>query len=364
MNKLPIFICGGHFAPAYAIIEKLIKENKFNIYYLGRKNSFEYDEISKLNVNYLYLESGKLNRFLTLSTLQALILFPLGIIQSLKYLIRFKPKIVISFGSFMALPVAIASKILNIPLITHEQTMILGLSNRLISLLNSEIYLTFPETKKIPQFIKKYVIGLPIRNSILNPKDSNLTHFGNSKLPLIYITGGSQGSVSINSLISDIIPELLNKFRVFHVCGKSKNLFDYHRLSQLRLSQDKKISANYLITPQLDQKYVGSVMNKSAIIISRSGANTVFEILYLKKYSILIPLPWSAENEQFENAKFLEKLELATVLNQNRLKPNLLLASIYEAYQKSKVPKTNLNQFYLLQGTQNLYNIITKKLHF
>ncbi|OGG02918.1 hypothetical protein A2W14_00240 [Candidatus Gottesmanbacteria bacterium RBG_16_37_8] len=367
MKKNSLFICGGHFSPAIALIEQLRQHSNLSLYYVGRKYategdnalSLEYKEITRLKIPFLILTTGRLQRHFSKNTILSLLKIPQGFISSLSYLNKYKPDLVVSFGSYIALPVCLSAKILGIPVITHEQTRILGLTNRIIALFAKYTCLTFIDTKSVPSFSKTVVTGLPIRKSIIKPIYSGLTSFGNSKLPLIYITGGSLGSQFINALIYEILPDLLKKYRIIHVCGVSSNSFDYHRLSKLRSTLEKKYKDNYYLTPTLEYQKVGEVLKNSSLVVGRSGANSVAEILEHGKKAILIPLPFSATNEQMSNALFLKDLGLAEILNQNNLKGKILKLTIDEivSNNKIKIPKNKI-QFQTLNGARKLADLI------
>lgn len=347
MKNKTVFICGGHFSPAIAVIEELKKYSNLQLYYLGRKYalegdevlSLEYREIKKINLPFLEITTGRLDRFLSWQGFLSLFKIPIGIFQSLKVITILKPDLIISFGGYVALPISIVAFCFKIPVINHEQTRVMGLTNRLVSLFSRYVCLTYSDTKKVPSHIKTYLTGLPVRESIFFPKNTGLTGFGNKRLPLIYITGGSLGSISVNSVVYRIIPSILKKYRVFHVCGESRAGFDYHRLSKLRISLDSKSRNNYFLTPFLENQLVGEAISEADLIISRSGANSVAEVLIHKKKAILIPLPWSANNEQMENALYLRELGFTQIINQEKLTSQSLLNAIEQ--------KINQNNNYL-----------------
>src|SRR3989344_2593735 len=351
MSKIPVIICGGHFSPALALIESLSGISNIDLYYLGSKYSlsrektasFEYRQISKLDLTYLPLTSSKFNRFFSFELFLSLFKLPLVFIQSLNYLTRLKPKLIVSFGSYISLPICILAYFFRIPVIAHEQTRVMGLSNRVISFFAKTVCLTFDDTKKVPQRTKTVTVGILLRNSILKPTQTGITRFGKKNFPLIYITGGSQGSVSINSVIYKLITRLVNNFRVIHVCGQSLNNFDYHRFSKLRLSFNQRNRENYYLAPFLDYNLVGEVLKNSDLVISRAGANSIAEIAFYGKKSILIPLPWAAENEQYENAIFLKNLGLAKIIDQRNLNSDTLYDSILEILNIAQISSYKFN---------------------
>jgi UDP-N-acetylglucosamine--N-acetylmuramyl-(pentapeptide) pyrophosphoryl-undecaprenol N-acetylglucosamine transferase len=359
--KNKIVICGGHFSPAIALIEFLKEYKQYEVFYFGRKYSFEGDkslslefrEIRSLAIPFYIIITGRLQRSWTVNSLSSICKFPIGLFQSIYYLLQIKPKIVISFGGYVALPVCIASWILKIPVITHEQTRILGLSNRIISRISQILCLSWQDTKYIPSNIKSIVTGNLIRQSLFDVnKINDITSFGCSSNPLIYITGGSSGSQSINKVILEIIPKIIQKFRIIHQCGSADNFADYKLLTKMRNSLGKEKRINYQIFPYIKQNQVGKILKESTLIISRSGANTLSEIMINRKPAILIPLPWAADDEQSRNADKLVRIGAAVVIKQAELTPDLLTQTIIRVFAKKEKMISSYNKI-SYQDTQN-----------
>lgn len=315
--KKKILLIGGHLTPALALIPEL-KKNGFEIFFVGRKFAMEQDnvpskefkQITKLKIPFYQISTGRLQRRLTPYTLNSLLKIPLGFFRGLIILHTVKPNIVLSFGGYVALPVVIAAKIMKIKIVTHEQTVTIGLANKIISKLSDLILVSHEESLKYFPQNKTVLTGNPLREEIF---------LNNKKLPFdnfIYITGGNQGSHSINVAVEKNLNNLLNKYSIIHQTGSGVNFKDFKRLS--RIKRD-----NYLVFPYIDSENIGSVLNKSCLIISRSGANTISEILALKKPAIFIPLPGSAGNEQYKNAQKLESLGVAKIVNQKNLERDL-----------------------------------------
>jgi UDP-N-acetylglucosamine--N-acetylmuramyl-(pentapeptide) pyrophosphoryl-undecaprenol N-acetylglucosamine transferase len=332
-----IVICGGHLSPALALIEILEKRKKYEIFFLGRKNSFEgdnslsleYQTITRLGITFIPIISGRLQREFTVHTFLSLLKVPVGLIQSMIFLTKIKPCAVISFGGYVALPVCIIASLMQIPIIAHEQTHVMGMSNRIISKLSRIVCLSFEGTKYLPKGIKTVITGNPVRKNIgVNGKNGLLTRFGNQNKPLLFITGGSTGSKSINTVIGKIIPDLLNKYRVIHQCGSAENFSDFQNLKTIKNNLPKDLINDYEVYTHINPMDMGKILHDSTLVISRAGANTVTEISLTKKPSILIPLPWAADDEQTKNAQILKDLGSALVIYQKDLTPALLFEKV------------------------------------
>lgn len=343
-----ILITGGHLTPALAVAAELEKR-KWEIIYIGRKYALEGDKtisqefkiISARGYKFLSLFTGRMQRTFTRHTLGSIIKIPMGFIQAGYYLLKYKPQIILSFGGYVALPVVIAGWLLHIPAITHEQTLSPGLANKVISFFAKKILVGWEEN--LGQFPKNKTIltGMPVRAEIFKIiKKFDLP----SDKPVIYITGGNLGSHSINSIIERNLEELLNKYTLIHQCGDTVKYQDYEKMQNLKKQLPPKISKYYFIFKFIQDDYIGWVMNKTDLLITRSGANIISEIISLQKPAILIPLPWSGNNEQVKNAKYLSDCKAAITINQDHLSKNTLLNSIETIIQEKNQITLNLNK--------------------
>lgn len=368
--KQKIIICGGHFTPAYALINALQVKKMYEIHYIGRKTAFTADSASTLEYITLKTEKvffhslifSKLQRDISFQSVFLLLRFPVSLIQSIILLFRIRPAIVVTFGGYIALPVCLGAWILGVPIVTHEQTFTLGLANRIVASIAQLTVLTWKNTRMIPKTAKIEVIGNIWQEAKIEKSDGEgIVKFGNLKLPLLYITGGSLGSHSLNLVIAEIISEITKNYRVLHQTGNACKKADYDYL----LSLSKKVLAgqreNYKIVQFLSRDEVDSVLNNAYIVISRSGANTVFEIARHSLPAIFFPLPWAADGEQLENAKRLKNLGSAIILEDQFATADNLLRALnemnknYENYKKNaKLAKRE----YCRNGVKRLIAII------
>ena len=243
-----------------------------------------------------------------------------------------------SFGGYLAVPVVITAFLLKIPAITHEQTVAVGLSNRIISIFAKKILVSFE--KSLKYFPKKKVVltGNPIRKEIFNLEKKTLKSLpkslqkiiqeklDDSNKKLIYITGGNQGSQTINKLIWELLPELLKSYSVIHQCGYK----DWEAIKSGKIIF--KPNEHYYIAPWIDTKEIGWLLNIADLVVSRSGANTIYELGVLGKPSVLIPIPWVVNSEQQKNAEILSDAGLARILSENNLKSWRLKTVIKEMF--------------------------------
>lgn len=306
---------GGHHTGALEVAKRL-KERGWKIVWFGHKHSMwndashssEYKEVTETGIEFHDLLAGKFHH--TYNPLK-LIRIPWGFIQACYLLLLLKPHGIVSFGGYLAVPTVIMGWILGIPSITHEQTITQGWANKVLSRFVKKVALTWPGGNGV-------VVGLPLRKEILNAKMSVL------KKPLLFITGGKQGAVTINRAIFEALPKLLEKYDVLHQVGNNTEYGDWQTAQQINLTGYKCVE--YLSAGNQAQALVDA-----SIVISRSGAHIIYELGFLAKKCVLIPIPWVSHNEQYLNAKLLEESGNAIILDQDKLNSSLLNAAIAQA---------------------------------
>jgi len=328
---MKILIVGGHVTPAIAVIDELLanRAKQPSIDFVGRKYatdrektlSYEYKIVTKRKIPFYPLYTGRMTRLLTPSTLSSLVKIPGGLIHSYFLLKRIRPDLILTFGGYLALPVALIGYLLKIPLFTHEQTMKPGLANRIISIFCKKILIAFPEAQNYFPHQKTILCGNPVRSAVFQ-NNSHLRLPQNR--PVLYITGGSLGSHSINRLIRQIIGKLIKKYTVIHQTGSVKEYGDFKELNKFRQHLLPKDQRYYIIKQQINEKEIGQIYSMADLVIGRSGANTFSELLALKKVALFIPLPWSANHEQQIHAQYFVKNKIGAAFDQSQSSGQLL----------------------------------------
>ena len=331
MSKLKILLTGGHGATtAVSFIEEIFSRKRngkmWKIYWIGSDKAIEGKNVStiesrfmpKLGVSTHAIIVGRLQRKFTLWTIPSLFKIPWGFLQALYLLKRVSPDVILSFGGYTAFPVIVAGFLLRIPLVLHEQTSAAGLANRLSSIFVNKIAIAGKESQKYFPKRKTVLIGNPLMSRIVKVKHKD--NIGEP--PVIYITGGSRGSQAINSLIEQILYQLLRKYLVIHQVG----YLDYPRFRKIRLTLPQKLRVKYKIYSTIDPRKIHKIYDLCDIVVSRAGANTVSEIMMVKRPAILIPL--AINEEQQKNAQFAEKFGIAEVFEQKFLTKEKLIDAI------------------------------------
>lgn len=340
---MKVVLVGGHLSPALAVLENLEKNNT---YYIGRKYSFEgdnalsleYQEIIKLNIPFYSLNTARLQRKFTRYTFTSLLKMPAGFYQALKILSKIRPDVVLSFGGYLSLPVGLAAYFLKIPLVIHEQTLQIGLANKILSPFARKICISWQSSGKFFPKEKTILTGNPIKKDTL--KLLNSKKIVNNP-PLIYITGGSAGSHAINEFIEKSLDKLLNKFEIFHQTGDSKIYNDFEKLCIVKKHLGEEKSKKYTLTKFLTPKESSLMLARADLVIGRSGINTVTELIYLQKPALLIPLPFSQKREQARNAEYIKSTGLAEVIDQTSLTTDSFINAIFSMYKNINKYKLN-----------------------
>lgn len=335
--EIRILLTGGHAgATAYAVIEELRARRNilWQIYWIGAGKAIEGKNIStlerevfpKISVNFYQLFTGRIQRRFTPWTIPSLMRIPFGFIHAFLLVSKIKPKITLSFGGFVAFPVVVASWFLGIPVVIHEQTAAIGRANKYSTFFARKIALAREESKGFFPPRKSVVVGNPISKEIakIKPKKSL------GEPPTIFITGGSRGSVTINDLTEKILQKLLTDCCVIHQTG----VYQLEKFEEIKNKLNKNIKNRYEVYGMIAPWEWYKILGKADIIVSRSGANIVSEIMAVKRPSILIPLPLAYYDEQKKNALFAQKYGIAKVLDQGTTTSEKLLAEIYNTRKK------------------------------
>ena len=361
---------GGHLAPALAIMEELGESS--SAVFLGRKYGFEgdtavtleYQTITKLGVPFFELRAGRLQRHLSKHTIPSLFKFPLGVYDAISILKKSRPDVVIAFGGYLSLPAAYAAHLLDIPFVIHEQTLEAGFANKVIAPFAHTICISWESSRKDFRGRNVVLTGNPVRKEIHKPKRPDFADQLHGNLPVVYVTGGSAGSHAINRLVMGCVGELLSDMVVIHQTGDAKEFSDFEKLSAIRDAMDERRADRYILKKFIDPSEVGYLYRQADLIVSRSGINTVTELLWLEKPAIFIPLPFSQRREQHKNALFLKELGLSEVLSQHSTTSAILREKITSmlGHRKSATIKKDAKKYgeIIAQAANRISQILRK----
>ena len=308
----------GHVTPNIALLPSL-KAAGYEIWYIGSYNGIEERLIKEQNIPYYGIDSGKLRRYFDWKNFSDPLRVIHGYAQAKKILSRLKPDVVFSKGGFVSVPVVRAASALHIRTIIHESDMTPGLANRLAIPAADKVCCSFPETLKYLPEGKAVLSGSPIRQELLTGergKALELLHWENSSKPTLLVIGGSQGSVAINNALRSDLDELLKEFRIIHLCGKGN-------LDPSLDGREGYVQFEYI------QDELKDLFALADLVLSRAGANSICELLALRKPNLLIPLSAAASRgDQILNADSYKKQGYSMVLKEEDLTPESLLSAL------------------------------------
>ena len=312
----------GHVTPNIALIPGL-RERGYQISYIGSYNGIEKELIEKTGVPYYGISSGKLRRYIDLKNLSDPFRVIKGLNEAGRLLRQLQPDVIFSKGGFVAVPVILAAGRKHIPIIAHESDMTPGLANKICIPYAAKICCNFPETRQNLPEGKAVVTGSPLRKELMEgdaEAGRAFCGFDKSK-PVLMITGGSLGSVIVNTHVRAILPALLQDFQIVHLCGKGNLDPSLENTSGYRQYE--------YIGPELPDLFA-----MADLIISRAGANSICEVSALAKPNLLIPLSANASRgDQILNARSYEKQGFSMVREEEELNEESLLAAVRELYQ-------------------------------
>ena len=338
MKKKKIVMTGGgtagHVTPNIAMMPAL-KEAGYEITYIGSYNGMERELIEAQKIPYIGISSGKLRRYFDWKNFTDPFKVLKGYGQAVSTLKKLKPDVVFSKGGFVSVPVVLAAKHCHIPAIIHESDITPGLANRIAIRGAKKVCCNFPETMKYLPEAKAVLTGSPIRRELFSgdPEAARkLCRFPDHNKPVLLIIGGSSGSKAINEAVRKILPELLEEFYIIHLCGKGN--LDNQLNGLIGYAQFE-----YASTELTDMFALADMA------VSRAGANSICELLALRKPNILIPLSAAASRgDQILNAKSFAKQGFSYVLEEENVTDQSLLTAIHEVYQNRDKYKNAMSE--------------------
>lgn len=322
---------GGHTYPALTTLAAVQRRRvPHDVLWVGTASGLEARITAEHGIPFKAITTGKLRRRPNLrelgTNLADMFRIPLGVMQAIGHAARYQPDVVLSTGGYVAVPIGVAARLLRRPLVMHEQTTVVGLANRILARMATRIALSHESSMEhLPPSArdKAVVTGNPVRPELLHgDRAAAYDQFGLTfEVPLIYVTGGAQGSKQINTMLAEILPRLLPYAQVIHQCGPAW-------IDQMRaVALPPGLADRYHPVP-----YVGAelpdLFAAADVVISRSGAGTVSELTAIGKPAVLIPLIPTGGDEQRKNASYLASAGAARALLEPNPPAELLLAEL------------------------------------
>lgn len=329
----------GHISPALAVIQTLKESAPVppEFLYLGGLRGLEEEQATRAGIKFAGVATGKLRRYFSWQNFTDLGRIPLGVMQSLAIVRRFRPDVVFSTGGYVSVPPVVAARLLGIPILIHEQTVQVGLANRIASRCATRIALSWDSAlgDLAPNLRSKaFVAGNPIRSQVFGGDKQEADKFfefdaNDEHLPTLYVTGGSQGARIINRAVQEALPRLLQGCRIIHQCGQQPEgqEQDFNRLELAVKKLSPELARRYRFTRYVREE-INHVFAWADLVLGRAGAGTVSELCALGKPALYIPLVPTGGDEQTRNAQMCETVGAAKIIRQNELKAAKLLEEL------------------------------------
>jgi len=298
---------GGHLYPGIAIAEEIQRRHgSAEVVFAGAGTRLERDILAPHGYRLIAIRSGGVVGKSAAARLKGIGRAMAGYFESIRMLMRLKPKVVIGVGGYASGPVVMAAVTLRRPSLIHEQNYVPGLTNRILAPWVRRVAVSFDETKRY--FGGRGVLtGNPIRAAFRSaPRTARDRAFH------VLIFGGSQGAKAINSAVLGALPHLQEHragLRFIHGAGAK----DWERVQAAYASSGVDADVRPYIS-DIRQAY-----EWADLVIARAGASSVSEIAVCGKASILVPLPTSAHDHQRLNARKLADAGAAIVMEESGL---------------------------------------------
>lgn len=340
-NKLKILFAGGgtggHLYPAIALCEKFIMQlgqDNVEVLFIGSHYGIEKKIVPQSGYNFKALWIRGIQRGFSWHAIKINFWAPLrifsSILQSVYYIKKFNPDIVIGTGGYASGPAVFIAGKMGKPVFLQEQNVYPGATTKMLEKFARTIYVSYQESEKFLKNIK--TLGTPLRISLKKQdKSASLAKYGfNQTKKTIFFFGGSQGSKAINLFLKENLNSILSQTNTQWIWQTGK--FDYLEINKQHGNNPNLFISDYIY--DMDFAY-----SAADLIISRSGALTLAEINLFGKASILIPLPTAAANHQEKNARALEANQAAQVILQNKLDTQTITKTINKIFSDETLKK-------------------------
>ncbi|MEM9743210.1 MAG: undecaprenyldiphospho-muramoylpentapeptide beta-N-acetylglucosaminyltransferase [Pseudomonadota bacterium] len=325
----------GHVMPALPIMQRL-RHDGHRVTFIGGRSGFEANLVADQVDAFHGIPAGKLRRYWSWANLRDVFLVLAGCLAALWLLARLRPQIVFSKGGFVTLPVVFAAWCFRVPVIAHESDASPGLANRLAYPMLAALCTSFERSADELGFRGPLVFtGTPVRDALLSGDAAAGRRYLRLRddRPVLLVTGGSLGADRLNAVVVDAAAELTREFQLVHVCGRGK--------TPPRSAWPKGYTAHEFIGDAW-----GDVLASADFVVSRAGANTLFELLTLRIPHLLVPLSARvSRGDQIQNARYAEAQGFSRVLDDDALTAATLVTAVAEEFQQRGVRQQQLDNF-------------------
>ncbi|MDR1434007.1 undecaprenyldiphospho-muramoylpentapeptide beta-N-acetylglucosaminyltransferase [Candidatus Endomicrobiellum devescovinae] len=311
---------GGHIYPGIALAREFQSKGCNPIFFINN-NSASLEILNNSGFQYVAFNMVGMPRKFSFSFIVFLAKLKISFLKALKQILYINPAAVIGTGGYLAVPVLFAAKTLGKKIFIHEQNTIPGKANILLNKIADETFVSFSFSTKYFKNKNLVVSGYPVRKDILSvSKNDALKMLSlNDNIFTVLIFGGSLGAVKLNEVTCKALLRFISskEMQVIHITGAK----DFARIQDI-----VGVRTNYRIFNYMHN--IAYAYAACDMVISRSGAGTVFELKALGKTAILIPYPYATDNHQYWNAKEIEEKGKVKVIEEKDFTEKNLLEAV------------------------------------
>lgn len=326
---------GGHFYPIIAVAEAIrgIEAQQsitgLELVYVS-DDPFDLNELKRFNIRYVQIKTGKIRTYASIQNFFDLFRTFFALIQSVFKLFVLYPDVVLCKGGYASFPTVFAARLLRIPVIAHESDIVPGRVTTWIAPYAEKIAIAYPEVAELlPHKNRIALTGIPLRKEAILQNEqvgeADTIFALEPSIPILLVLGGSQGAEIINENIMDSIVSLVDRYQIIHQTGSAN--FDWMKQRASDTLSQNPHASRYKPYPFLDLPLLRLAGSCATLVISRAGS-MIFEIAIWKKPSIIIPLAIARGDHQRANAYSYAHSGAAVVIEEQNLKPLLLVSII------------------------------------
>lgn len=336
---------GGHFYPIIAVAEAMqdvVRERKLlepNLYYAA-PDPYNRELLLAHNITFLPSAAGKIRNYFSIRNFFDLFKTAWGVVRSTVRIFFLYPDVVFATGGYGSFPTLLAARFFRIPVVIYATDAEPSRVNRWAGKFAVKVAVSFQEAAEFFPADKVAYTGNPLRKSVLLPAREGAHAFLklNPELPVILVWGGSQGAQALNEVVLNALPELLQKYQIIHQTGDA-NIADMTSRVKVVVT-DPALRERYKPYGYLNDLAVRMSAGVAALVISRAGAGSIFEMAAWGLPSILVPIPEPISHDQTKNAFSYARGGAAVVIQQNNLTPKLLVSEVNRIFDNKDISRT------------------------
>jgi UDP-N-acetylglucosamine--N-acetylmuramyl-(pentapeptide) pyrophosphoryl-undecaprenol N-acetylglucosamine transferase len=324
---------GGHFYPIIAVaqaINKIVDERKLvdvELYYMS-DSPYDSNVLFENGIKFKKAEAGKMRTYHSILNFFDIFKTAFGVSKAVVKMFSLYPDVIFGKGGYASFPALLAARLFGIPVVLHSSDSVPGRVERWAGKFAVRVAISFPEAAQYFPKDKVALLGVPVRKELLMPISAGAREYLKLEpdVPVIFVVGGSQGSMLINDILLDILPHLVEKYQIIHQVGK-KNFKDVQGRAEIVL-QNSVFKNRYRPFDYLNEASLRMIAGVAELAVSRAGATSIFELATWGMPAIIIPISDSQGDHQRKNAFSYAHSGGAVVIEEKNLSPHVLQSEI------------------------------------